>query len=89
MLSGLRKIFDKAENWTARLPGLLLSLHNLVQTTTGIPTAYAIFHHELCVPITMQIPGTIDLTNLTLTELASNARLVDDFVHDRTEQSLQ
>jgi len=36
ILSGFRKICDKAENWIAKLPGLLLSLHSLVQTTTGI-----------------------------------------------------
>jgi len=32
ILSGFREICDKAENWIAKLPGLLLSLHSLVYT---------------------------------------------------------
>lgn len=37
----------------------------------------------------MQIPGTMDLTNPTLTELANNTRLVSDFIRDETEQPFQ
>lgn len=51
--------------------------------------AYALFHRELRIPITMQIPGTMDLTNPTLTELANNTRLVSDFIRDETEQPFQ
>jgi len=73
----------------AKLPGLLLSLHTLAQASAGISPAYAMFHRKLRIPITMQIPGTMDLTNPTLTLLASNTRLVDDFIRDKTEQSFQ
>ena len=86
-LSGLCKICDKPGNWISKLPGLLLSLHNTVLTSTGITPAYSIFHRELRIPLLLELPVPLSLPDKTLTELAENTQLVDTYIHDKTQES--
>ena len=87
ILSGLRKICEKPSDWISKLPGLLLSLHNTVLTTTGITPAYSIFHRELRIPLLLELPVLLSNPDNSLTELAQNTQLVDTFIQEKTQES--
>ena len=52
ILGSLRKICEKHSDWADRLPGLLLSLHSSVITSTGLSPSFMLLHRELRIPIT-------------------------------------
>jgi len=89
MLSGLRKICDKPTDWPQKLPGLLLSLHSSVVTTTGLSPAFMLFQRELHLPVMVQLPLQLHNKDRTLTEIVETTRLTDDLVRENTAQSFK
>ena len=89
ILSSLRKICQSHADWADRLPGLLLSLHSSVVTSTGLSPSYMVFHRELRVPIMARLQVTVDTQDKTLSQLMDTARVTDELIQENTQQSFQ
>lgn len=89
ILASLRKVCERHSDWADRLPGLLLSLHSSVITSTGLTPSFMIYHRELRIPVMATLPLSVDTTDKTLTQLVETTRLTDNLIQENTEASFR
>jgi len=89
ILGSLRKMCTQHTDWADRLPGLLLSLHSSVVTSTGLSPSFMLMHRELRIPLMATLPLSVDTTDKTLSQVVETTRLTDNLIQENTEASFK